>query len=95
MMAAGLIGTPGFRYFEDRYSAETLHRELPALYTQTQAADINGFLLFAPVRPVDGKILAQAIATPPERRSEAQFSLVAARMTGHRRTLAVDALIPA
>ncbi len=95
MMAAGLLGTPGLGYFKDRYTAEALRQSDVALYEETRASEAKSFLFFDAVVPVDGKKLADALATENGARSIAAGKLVDASIRGDRKTLAVDAIIPA
>jgi MFS family permease len=95
MMSAGLIGTPGLGYFKDRYAAQALEEYNPALYMQARSHESKSFLWFTPVQPIDGKLLSRAIASPLETRSQAEQFVVKASITGDRKTLQADAVIPA
>lgn len=95
MMSAGLIGTPGLGYFKDRFTAEALQSNDPALYQLVRAPGTKSFLTFKEVAPVDGKALSEALATEQPQRSGDQQALVEASVAGDRETLAVDAVIPA
>jgi MFS family permease len=95
MMSAGLIGSPGLGYFKDRFTAEALQSTAPSAYQEARSPEMKRFLSFEPVTPVDGKLLADAIATPPSSRSSLQSAVVEASILGDRKTLAVDAILPA
>lgn len=94
MMSAGLIGTPGLGYFKDRFTAEALERTDSVLYEQSRSVEKKSFLAFQPIAPVDGKLLADALAVDSSARTEQQRALVGASIAGDRETLSVDALIP-
>lgn len=95
MMSAGLIGTPGLGYFKDRYAAHALEGRQPALYMEARSRESKSFLWFAPVQPIDGKLLAKAITSPVETRTQAEQEIVRASVAGDRKTLQADAFIPA
>jgi len=93
MLSAGLIGGPGLGYGKDRFAAETLQQTNPAVYAEAQAAQPSKFLFFAPVRPIDGKVLAEAKEATVK--TDAQKAIISADQTGDRRTLKADSYIPA
>ncbi len=94
MMAAGLIGTPGLGYFKDRYTAQELQTQDAELYAKVRSSEPKSFLFFEATTPVDGKILADALATASPKRDHDQRAIADASVVGDRRTLQIDALIP-
>lgn len=94
MMSAGLIGSPGLGYFKDRFTAEALQSADPSSYQEARSPETKSFLLFQSVTPVNGKLLADALATDTSTRTSLQNALVEASIIGDRKTLAVDALLP-
>jgi hypothetical protein len=95
MMSAGLIGSPGLGYFKDRFTAEALQTTAPSLFVEARSPETKRFLSFESVNPIDGKLLADALATQPSSRSSLQSAVVEASILGDRKTLAVDAILPA
>ncbi len=107
MMSAGLIGSPGLGYFKDRYSGETLQQADSALYQQYQADAPSKFLIFPEAVGLDGKKLGEASealaelrktksdATPADLENEQYRAVLEASITGDRKTLKTDSLIPA
>ena len=54
MLSAGLLGGPGIGYKQDLFASEQLKAEAPATYERYAAADENKFLVFAPIKGLDG-----------------------------------------
>jgi hypothetical protein len=107
MISAGLIGTPGLGYAKDRFAGEALQAN-EAVYAKYRAQQPSQFLLFRPAYGLDGhkfgqiqahiadgrarEASPQALLTPLSAPERAVYS---ASATGDRKTLWVDALIPA
>jgi MFS family permease len=91
MLSAGLLGGPGLGYSKDRFTAEALQKENPAVYEQV-ATKTSKFLFLNEVRAVDGKAIEDAKAASP--RSPDQQSIVSANERGDRDTLKADSYIP-
>ncbi len=105
MMSAGLLGAPGLGYFKDRYSGEELAKA-PAVYEAYKNAKPSEFLFFDQAYGIDGgklKADADALAKLREEKPDAKLSdlgadkdtALQASITGDRRTLVTDSLIPA
>lgn len=93
MMSAGLLGGPGLGYAKDRFTAEHLQQNSPALYEQYKASSSSKFLFFKEVTGLDGTKLSEA-QTAKERSADQQ-TIVAGSIEGDRKTLKADSLIPA
>lgn len=93
MMSAGLIGLPGLGYAKDRFASEALEQRAPEVYAVSRSQETNSWLFFRPVTAIDGRALAQAKAAVNP--TPAEQALVEADLTGDRRTLKVDAFVPA
>ena len=93
MMSAGLLGGPGLGYAKDRFTAETLEQNNPAIYEEYKAATSSKFLFFGEVTGLDGTKLsdAQNAETP----TPDQQIVVDASIEGDRKTLKADSFIPA
>lgn len=96
-MSAGLIGAPGLGYAKDRFAGEELKKASPAIFAEYKAEKPSVFLpfIFDEATGLDGKKLGAAKLTPPERRSDAQKTVVEADQKGDRKTLVADSFIPA
>lgn len=106
MMSAGLIGSPGLGYFKDRYSGETLQQTNPELFAEYRAEEPSRFLFFEPAVGLDGKKLGEVgeelaelrqqdpAATPDDLPPEQQ-AVMEASITGDRKTLVADSIVPA
>jgi MFS family permease len=61
MLSVGLLGGPGLGYARDRFSAGELKNANPALYEQVKSTGpASEFFGFAPVQPIDPKVLNPA-----------------------------------
>ena len=92
MMSAGLLGGPGLGYAKDRFTAEHLQANSPAIYEEYKAPTPSKFLFLEEVHGLDGtKLSAAQTATTktPEQQTVAQASII-----GDRETLKADAYIP-
>lgn len=104
MMSAGLIGAPGLGYFKDRYSGEELAK-VPAVHSKYVNDKGSEFLFFDKVIGIspaklteDSKALGKLReenpkATMKDVSADADTALQAS-ITGDRRTLVTDSLIP-
>jgi MFS family permease len=108
MMSAGMIGAPGLGYFKDRYSGEALQQQNPSLFSEYKADKPSKFLIFPEGTGLDGKKLGavqkkisdamSSGATPLAAREQLtpdERTVYEASITGDRRTLIADAVIPA
>jgi MFS family permease len=95
MMSAGLIGSPGLGYAKDRFAGEELIQADATLYANSKAKTPSKFLFFEEAHGIDGKVLGEAKAVVPEKRTAEQKTMVQADMRGDRRTLVADSFIPA
>ena len=93
MMSAGLIGGPGLGYAKDRFTSEQLAANNPALYEQYKAPTSSKFLFLKEVNGLDGTKLAEAQTATTK--TPDQQAVVAASITGDRKTLKADSFIPA
>lgn len=92
MMSAGLLGSAGLGFAKDHYTAEGLKASAPEVYEEVKA-DAPSKWLFLEAVPVDGTKLEDARSA--EERTPAQEALVKAAQDGDRKTLQVDAFLPA
>jgi fucose permease len=93
MLSAGLIGGPGLGYAKDRFTAEALQKDAPAVYAAAKSSSESKFLFLAPVTAVDGKKLEEA-KTAGAKGTADQKAIVAANQAGDRATLKADSYIP-
>ena len=91
MLSAGLLGGPGLGYSKDRFTAEALQKDNPAVYEQV-ATKTSKFLFLNEIHAVDGKAIEDAKAASP--RTPDQQSIVTANEIGDRHTLKADSFIP-
>lgn len=95
MMSAGLVGSPGLGYAKDRFAGEELTKANPAAYAEYKAATPSKWLIFDSVNGIDGQKLEAAKKIDAKDRTPAQTAVVEADVTGARRTLQADSVIPA
>lgn len=95
MMSAGLVGSPGLGYAKDRFSGETLQTQNAAVFNEYKAATPSQWLFFGEVNGIDGQKLEKATKTPEATRTPAEKVVVESYITGNRKTLKVDSVIPA
>ena len=106
MMSAGLIGSPGLGYFKDRYSGETLQEMDQSLYEEYKAAEASSFTVFPDAVGLDAKKLGDitkelgALREKDKTASTADLpdgkgTVMEASITGDRKTLRADSVIPA
>ncbi|QDS98939.1 MFS transporter [Adhaeretor mobilis] len=55
MTSAGALGGPGIGYKQDRYASEKLQEISEPTFQRYQADEENGFLIFKPIRGLDGQ----------------------------------------
>ncbi len=94
MMSAGLIGSPGLGYFKDRYAGEALQEVDAELYAEYKAEEPSRFLFFEPSPGLDSKKVGE-IDTDAAEVSEDEQKVLQASITGDRKTLVADSVIPA
>ncbi|HVY71715.1 MAG TPA: MFS transporter [Verrucomicrobiae bacterium] len=107
MMSAGLLGSAGLGYAKDRFAGEALNQTDAALYAQAKAATPSKFLMFDEVHGIDGgkagavaTALSTAInqgkdpAAAVDGLSDSEKKIYQAGITGDRKTLKVDSMIP-
>lgn len=104
MLSAGLLGGPGIGYVQDKYASEKLKQESVSIYDQyavTNPKDESRFLLFQPIKGLDGKKVGELMdkvaskqkLTPAE---EADAKPVEeARLYGGQMALRKTAIVPA
>jgi MFS family permease len=93
MLSAGLIGGPGLGYAKDRFTAEALQKEAPAVYAASKASSESKFLNLAPVTAVAGDKL-EAAKKAGDKGTADQKAIVAANQAGDRATLKADSFLP-
>jgi MFS family permease len=101
MLSAGLLGGPGIGYVQDKYASEKLKQESVSIYDQYSAKDESRFLLFQPIKGLDGrkvgelmeKVASKQQLTPAEEKDVKPVE--EARLYGGQMALRKTALIPA
>ncbi len=93
MLSAGLVGGPGLGYAKDRYTAEALSKDAPAVYESAKASTVSNYLFLKPVTAVDGAKL-EAAKQAGEKGTPDQKAIVKANQQGDRATLKADSYIP-
>ena len=58
MLSAGFLGGPGIGYKQDFYASEKIKMEAPQSYDRYQADHENHFLIFKPIKGLDGSKVA-------------------------------------
>ena len=92
MMSAGMLGGPGLGYAKDRYTAEHLEQNNPAIYEAYKADTSSSFTVFKEVTGLDGTKLSDAQTA--ESPTPDQVLVAEASIVGDRRTLKADSFIP-
>ncbi|QDV30903.1 Major Facilitator Superfamily protein [Planctopirus ephydatiae] len=95
MLSAGLMGSQGLGYAKDRFAGEALKAEKPALFEEYQASKESTFLFFPAAKGIDGQKLGAIQEKKPDQRTEDDKIVVAASISGDRKTLVADSAIPA
>src|SRR5439155_702172 len=54
MLSAGLFGTPGIGYTQDRFASQQLQAKSASVYDQYKSPDKNKFLFFEEIQGLDG-----------------------------------------
>jgi len=93
MLSAGLIGGPGLGYAKDRFTAEALQKDAPAVYAANKAEKESTFLFLAPATAVAGDKL-EAAKKAGDKGTADQKAIVAANQAGDRATLKADSFLP-
>ncbi len=89
MMSAGLIGSAGLGYFKDRYAGEALQAANASLYEEYKAEKPSSWLGLPPAYGLDAKKISEVAE------GDSKKILNEASITGDRKTLVTDSLIPA
>jgi hypothetical protein len=98
MMSAGLIGTPGLGYAKDRFAGEALEQSQPQVIADYRAEQPSRFLFFKDTYGLNGRKLGDIQSRAHEPGTElapAERAVLAANITGDRKTLRIDSLVPA
>ncbi len=90
MFSAGMFGSPGIGYTQDRFASQELRQVDPAVYAQVKSDQPNKFLVFPAVEGFDGTKVA---ALPKD--SAAANQVTEAIEYGRAMALKVTAAIPA
>jgi len=90
MFSAGMFGSPGIGYTQDRFASQELRSVDATVYTQVKSSEPNRFLMFPPVEGFDG---AKVAALPKD--SAAASAVKQAIEYGRVMALKVTAAIPA
>jgi hypothetical protein len=93
MLSAGLVGGPGLGYAKDRYTAEALSKDAPAVYEAAKASTVSNYLFLEPVTAVDG-VKLEAAKKAGDAGTADQKAIVKANQQGDRATLKADSYIP-
>jgi MFS family permease len=95
MMSAGLIGSPGLGYANDRYAGDELNKSNPALYAEYKSSTPSKWLVFEEVHGLDASKVGKISSVPAKERTPDQVAVLEANVRGSRRTLRADSFIPA
>jgi hypothetical protein len=90
MLSAGMLGSPGIGYTQDRFASSELRDLNPAVYAEVKSDQPNKFLLFPPVEGLDGAKVAELPKDSPAAKEVKQ-----ATEYGRVMGLKVTAAIPA
>ncbi|MCS1408738.1 MAG: hypothetical protein M2R45_01915 [Verrucomicrobia subdivision 3 bacterium] len=93
MLSAGLLGSPGIGYKQDRVASEHLKESSPETYEQFKSKTENGFLFFDKIQGLDGAKVGDAEKKPVAERTAEEKSVVDASLKGARSALKMTALI--
>lgn len=98
MLSAGILGGPGIGYTQDRFAAEFLHEEHPAIHQEYVSDSKQGFLFFREVAGLDGAKVGALLAKNPAELSatetEERAILVEASIRGGQSAFRWTALVP-
>lgn len=95
MLSVGQLGGPGLGYAKDRFTAESMVESgNQAILDANKAEKPSKWLSFKEVNALDGKKVAAAKEMEKEKRTPEQQAMVDAEISGSRKTLRYDALLP-
>ncbi len=95
MLSAGLLGTPGIGYNQDRAASEKLQELSPSAYNEYKAPKGNQFLFFKEIQGLDGSKVNPLRDMPASDRTAEQQLVHDADLYGGRAALKTTATIPA
>lgn len=95
MLSAGLLGGPGIGYKQDYFASNQLKEKAPAVYEEYKSSSENRFLVFPPIRGLDGTKVAAVRGKPADQRTEPEQQVHNADLHGGRTALRVTAAVPA
>src|SRR6202011_5100999 len=93
-LSAGLLGTPGIGYQQDRFASEELRAKAPAVYDRYQAPTTNSFLFLKPIRGLDGSKVNPIRTKPALERTDEERAVHGADLHGGRMALRFTAAVP-
>ena len=101
MMSAGVLGSPGLGFAKDHYSTQALESS-PAVMQEYQSSKPSNFLGFTS-EAIDGQKLGAVLEKQANKRKDpsapdltaTEQQIIDASITGDRKTLRADSLIPA
>ncbi len=95
MLSVGQLGGPGLGYGKDRFTSEHLiETNQTAILEANKAEKSSKWLGFDEVVALDGKKIAAAKEVEQGKRTAEQQAMVDAEISGSRKTLRFDALLP-
>lgn len=95
MLSVGQLGGPGLGYGKDRFTSEHLiETNQTAILEANKAEKSSKWLGFDEVVALDGKKIAAAKEVEQAKRTAEQQAMVDAEISGSRKTLRFDALLP-
>lgn len=93
-LSAGLLGGPGIGYKQDRFAAEALQEKAPQVFEKYAAPENNSFLLFEPIRGLDGAKMNPIRKMEPDERTPDERLVHEADLHGGRMALRLTAAVP-
>ncbi len=95
MLSVGQLGGPGLGYGKDRFTSEHLvENNQSAILEANKAEKPSKWLGFEKVTALDGKKISEAKEIEKTKRSPEQQAMVDAEISGSRKTLRYDAILP-
>ena len=94
MLSAGLLGSTGIGYKQDRFASEHLQAASPAAYEAVKSENSNSFLVFKSIQGLDGAKVGEIKAKPAAEQTDNDKLVLAASLDGARSALKMTALIP-
>jgi hypothetical protein len=85
-LSAGFLGSPGIGYTQDYYASRQLQSVSIQTYDRVKSDEMNRFLLFPPIRGLDGAKVAVVTDDPPGK-TLAEDLAFAARVGKHEKKL--------